>query len=233
MLNNLRRYLFMMTHPRVGEVWQLHRVTDEQSADAAERTYEITPSKLVALIESRLQRGYQFVSLAQLQEMIASNVYGKKFISITLDDGYEDNLTVAYPIFKKYNIPFCIFIAKSYIREGKAPYVFMTEEQIREINKDPLCTIGSHTVTHRRLYNLMPEMQLQEITECKTWLEEILQEPVPYFAYPYGSYTIVTIKALREAGVQLAVRAWGGPVRATNRNDMYQIHRIIIKETSK
>ena len=225
--------MFIMTHPGVGEVWQLHRVTDKPSPDAAERVYEITPSKLIALIESRLKRGFHFVSLAQIQEMIASNVYDKKFISITLDDGYEDNLTVAYPIFKKYNIPFCIFIAKSYICEGRNPYTFMTEDQIREINKDPLCTIGSHTVTHRRLYNLAPEVQLQEIIECKAWLEEILQEPVPYFAYPYGSYTTVTLKALHKAGVQLAVRAWGGPVRATDRNDVCQIHRIIIKETSK
>lgn len=230
MLNNLRRYLFMMSHPGVGEVWQLHRVTNEMSPDESERVYELSPERLISLIESHLKKGYRFISLAQLQEMIKTGEYEKKWISITLDDGYEDNLTVAYPIFKRYNIPFCIFITKSYILEGKKPYKFLTEEQIYEINKDPLCTIGSHTVTHRRLYNLTPDVQLQEISECKIWLEGILQEPVTYFASPYGSYTYVTIYTMRKAGVEMAFRAWGGPVRATKRNDVYQIPRIILNE---
>lgn len=41
---------------------------------------------------------------------------------ITIDDGYEDNYKIAYPILKKYNVPATIYIATDYIENEKVPW---------------------------------------------------------------------------------------------------------------
>ena len=37
------------------------------------------------------------------------------FIAFTIDDGYLDNYTHAYPVFKRHNVPFTIFVATDFI----------------------------------------------------------------------------------------------------------------------
>jgi peptidoglycan/xylan/chitin deacetylase (PgdA/CDA1 family) len=46
--------------------------------------------------------------------------FGRRFVCITLDDGYRDNKAWAYPIFKRYEAPFTIFVPTSFPeRAGK------------------------------------------------------------------------------------------------------------------
>jgi peptidoglycan/xylan/chitin deacetylase (PgdA/CDA1 family) len=40
--------------------------------------------------------------------------YGKPFVCFTFDDGYRDNLEYAYPIFKRHNLPFTIYVPTDY-----------------------------------------------------------------------------------------------------------------------
>src|SRR5439155_7898210 len=39
-------------------------------------------------------------------------------ISVTLDDGYANNLHSAYPILRKYNVPATLFLATGYVMSG-------------------------------------------------------------------------------------------------------------------
>jgi peptidoglycan/xylan/chitin deacetylase (PgdA/CDA1 family) len=49
------------------------------------------------------------VSLDELYALLIDNkLAGNKFVSFTFDDGYKDTFTIAYPVMKKYNIPFTI-----------------------------------------------------------------------------------------------------------------------------
>ena len=58
-----------------------------------------------------LKKKYDLISLDQINERLKNkSKFKKKFIVITFDDGYKDNLTLAYPMFKKHNIPFTIYI---------------------------------------------------------------------------------------------------------------------------
>ena len=38
----------------------------------------------------------------------------KRFVCITFDDGYRDNLDFAYPVLKKYQVPFAIYVATGF-----------------------------------------------------------------------------------------------------------------------
>jgi peptidoglycan/xylan/chitin deacetylase (PgdA/CDA1 family) len=64
--------------------------------------------------------------------------------------------------------------------------VAMTWEEIRELNRDPLCTIGAHTLNHYAIKRLSTEDALQELAQSKSAIETRLGELCEFFAYPYG-----------------------------------------------
>lgn len=62
----------------------------------------------------------------------------------------------------------------------------MTWSEIAELNKDPLCTIGAHTISHPMLARLSEEDAKFEMMESASIIEAELGERPRHFAYPYG-----------------------------------------------
>jgi len=122
-LNILRRKIYNLFHPEIGRILMLHRVTEERSRLAANRELEVTPAFLEKTILDYKQRGYRFVSMDEVFQILSSkkrtNFRKHPFVAITLDDGYRDNYEVAYPVFKKYQVPFCVNITTDFL-ERKA-----------------------------------------------------------------------------------------------------------------
>ena len=221
------RNVYNFFHPVVGEIWQLHRVRFDLSADENIRKYEITPDRLEQLIVDYKKRNFTFISLNDMYERFNGNFHlNNKYISITLDDGYEDNYLVAYPIFKKYNIPFTIFISKSYITGFK----MLSTEQILALSKDNLCTIGGHTVNHPHLTDLSYQLQEHEICECNKWLKNITGKPILFVAFPYGDYNNYTIDIIKKNNIKCSFAAWGGGVRLFG--NVCKVPRVLVTENN-
>jgi peptidoglycan/xylan/chitin deacetylase (PgdA/CDA1 family) len=57
------------------------------------------------------------IPLLSLSEALIKleNPSGERFVSFTLDDGYRDNLRVALPIFRKYGVPFTIYVTSAFL----------------------------------------------------------------------------------------------------------------------
>ena len=228
----IRRYWFNLLHPAIGEVWQLHRVTNEQSVQERKRSYEITPARLESLISEYQRKGYEFIPIAEVVERMRGK-RDKKFVSVTLDDGYANNYEVAYPIFKKYHVPFCIYVCKGMIMGNRKEdniehYKMLSIDQLKTLDKDSLCTIGGHTTSHVRLTHLLKEQQKQEILGCKIWLENILDHPIEDYAFPYGDYSASTIDILKQVGIKRAVASWGGGVRKNTPERILDIPRVLV-----
>lgn len=62
----------------------------------------------------------------------------------------------------------------------------MTWDEIRELAKDPLVTIGAHTVRHFAVAKLSPEDATAEIAGSIRRVEQELGHPCRHFSYPYG-----------------------------------------------
>ncbi|MEM8685900.1 MAG: polysaccharide deacetylase family protein [Pseudomonadota bacterium] len=62
----------------------------------------------------------------------------------------------------------------------------MTWDQVREINEDPLCTIGAHTVHHYAVGRLSEEDAYLEMLLSRGRIAEELGAAPQFFCYPYG-----------------------------------------------
>ena len=88
--------------------------------------------------------------------------------------------------------------------------------------------IGAHTVTHPILARLDEHSARSEIATSKSFLENLLGEPVPYFAYPNGKpdidYTVRDAAIVRDAGFTAALSTAWGATRAGD--DLFQLPRF-------
>ncbi len=130
-LSNVTRPLY----GGIGSILMLHRVCPEghSGATLAEtRSLEVTPENLERLVENLMHRGFTFISINELVEVLKGEYFRKRFIVLTFDDGYRDNLTFAYPILIKYNIPFTINVVTGFPNHTAILWWYLLEDLIKQ-----------------------------------------------------------------------------------------------------
>lgn len=80
----------------------------------------------------------------------------------------------------------------------------MSKDELVDLSKHPLISIGGHTSNHVALGFLDEAGQRYEIESNKLWLENVLGKSVTGFAYPNGSYNSNTISLIKEVGFEYA-----------------------------
>ena len=212
----IARKLHNLTHPVVGHILMLHSITEHPVNPGL----EITPKWLEQTINNYQARGWLFVSIDNLATLNTQHttLNTKKWVCLTFDDGYLDNLTLAHPILKKHQVPFCLYATRDFYRGTAHPHwnpeaSMMTAEQLAELSHDPLCTIGCHTCSHPHLSTLPVEQQRRELADSKADLEQLLGTDVRHLAYPHGDYNADTLRIVAELGFKTAVTTSGRPVR--------------------
>lgn len=105
------------------------------------------------------------------------------------------------------------------VGEGERRNQMLTWDQVRLMKQQGI-DFGGHTVTHPFISRLSREEAAWEVSECKRRIEEELQSPADYFAYPsgrgedFGSWNKQTV---RDAGYRAAVTTiWGMNYRSTD-----------------
>lgn len=128
---NLRRKLYHLTHPVVGEIWCLHRVLPQRSDFKSNRDLEIAPDYLEQLIVEKQSQGFRFVDMEAFVAAANGEKREKNLIHITFDDGFEDVFTNAYPILKQHKIPFTLYVTTD-MPDGKADLWWLQLEQLAQ-----------------------------------------------------------------------------------------------------
>lgn len=115
LIQKIIRKIYKLFYPVWGEILMLHRVVNQRSILIDNRLMEITPQFLEKAVLEYKKKNYQFVSIDDVYKMAVEKKHPRqKFVCFTFDDGYTDNYEIAYPIFKKYNIPFAIYITTDF-----------------------------------------------------------------------------------------------------------------------
>lgn len=163
------------------------------------------------------------------------NIGGQKYDCVTEDqkkDSFRQLKSVLFSLpYEHQKVEFKRLFA-DYLKESVFPNDTLTWEQIEELSKDPLCTIGCHTMTHCRLAITDAAALDYELCESKKILEKHIGKSVEQLSYPYGWKTDVSDAAIeyaKKCGYKTAARSFGGPVRKKD-YDMYQLKRIMVNE---
>jgi len=105
----------------------------------------------------------------------------------------------------------------------------MNWEQVRELSKNPLFTIGGHSHTHRILAYLDQSELEYEITTSLEKLRTCLGAAVKHYSYPEGlahCYSDRVVDELRRCGVVCALTAEHG--MNSLGDDLFHLKRVIV-----
>ncbi len=223
----------------------------------------------------RLRRsGLDIVSLDEMYRRLTQRDFKRRFVCLTFDDGYRDNLQWAYPILKKHEVPFALYVPTSFpdrigeiwwvalervvanndriglyidgrerrfdcarpddkkniyeqlywwlrsletedelravVRDLAARYgidmkalcdeLCMSWEDIAELSRDPLVTIGAHTVNHYMLKKTTERVARSEMEMSRAVIESAIGIRPEHFAYPVGDPASAGSARIRDRG---------------------------------
>jgi peptidoglycan/xylan/chitin deacetylase (PgdA/CDA1 family) len=110
--------LYQLTRPLVGGVGAiltLHHVRPPRpDAFQPNRLLEVAPAFLDRLLRQLKLAGVDLISLDEMHRRMVVGEFAHRFVCITFDDGYKDVLEYAYPLLKKYAVPFTLYIPTSF-----------------------------------------------------------------------------------------------------------------------
>lgn len=289
----------------LGVVLMLHRVAKyDKSRLVPNEDLKVSPAFLQKTIDKYRKAGFAFLSLDEVYNIITGkNKIDKPFVAFTLDDGYLDNYTMAYPIFKRNHVPFCIFVATDFPDKqailwwitiedlilshdeihlsDSSTYICQTYQQkwdtfrllrekilkldqknlltslqdlfadyqidwlepiqemsmswdnIRELGKEPLCTIGGHTMSHPSFIPLTLEKIKTEIDGGLEKLSTVIEYDIRHFAYPYGSIKEDgerEYEYLKSFDFKTTFVSFGGVVTKNDINNMTHLPRFMLRK---
>lgn len=106
-----------------------------------------------------------------------------------------------------------------------------TWEMLKDLDKDPLVTIGAHTVRHPFLPKLDIDDARLEMTESRERITQMLGTTPQFFAYPYGFNSAVSareVKLAEEAGFKAAFTTRKGLVSPEHIDHKWTLPRVSI-----
>ena len=109
-LSRLPRLIRSLSKSR-GVIFTLHRVLPEEPADFSPNAIlQVQPDFLDYVIERIRALGLDIVTLDEALERLAAATPGRRFVVLTFDDAYKDNLRYALPILRRHEAPFTLYV---------------------------------------------------------------------------------------------------------------------------
>lgn len=192
--------------------------------------FEMTAVSFERLMTFMTDNGWHAMTYDELKQMVESRQWKPKYFYLTFDDTYDTVYTEAYPILKRLNIPFTMFITKGLV----GTKIFITMEHLHELAKEPLSTIGCHGLDHKMFRDFTSEEMERQCREEKEWLEKTFDIKVDSFAFPYGRIVEVSNSNRRQIAnmnFSLAFSAIEGTIRSIWWTGKHYLPRVNVSET--
>lgn len=195
-----------------------------------ESSFEMTTTSFEQLMQYLVDNGWHAMTFEELQKMVETRKWKQKHFYLTFDDTYDTVYTQAYPVLKRLQIPFTMFITKGLIDKTD----FMTMPHLQALAKESLCTIGCHGLEHKEFRYFSKNEVARHCVEEREWLEQTLGVQVRSFAYPYGRIVEVSNanrRLMPQLGFELAFSAIEGTIRSVWWTGKHYLPRVNVSET--
>lgn len=219
--------------PSHAVILQYHHVSNETP-----QATSISPQQFSKHLQWLKDNNFQVWPLQKivkaLQEQPSKNKTGNnlpdRVVAITFDDGYKNNYEHAYPLLRKFDYPFTIFLNTKPVNDGYKSH--LSWHQIKEMSENG-ATIANHTKTHpyllRRENSESSEQWLKRMKEEINHAEKSIQKHTgkseKLFAYPYGESSPKLRELLNELGYT-SFSQFSGPISADS--DFSQLPRFAL-----
>lgn len=190
--------------PVVVPILMYHHFNDlPANASEALRTWTVSPEQFAAQLDYMRARGFHTITFKQLIDFFERGApLPTQPIILTIDDGWIDAYTVAFPELHKRDMVGVFFVPTNYATAGGE--LLMNWEQALEMHRAGM-EFGGHTISHADLTKADLAEARRQLVESKAIMEEKIGAPVLALSYPYGAYDSRIVAETEAAGYQAAV----------------------------
>ncbi len=167
--------------------------------------------------------GIEYIHPRDFESSLSSNKKERKIL-FTVDDGLLSFYENAWPILKKKNIPFILFVNTREV----GSYNYMNWDQIIELHNSTNVEIGNHSHSHEYLVDEEPEVIKEDILKSIKIFENKLGNNSKFFSYPFGEYSLKFKSIIKELGFKYAFGQHSGVIDETK--DLFELPRFPINE---
>jgi peptidoglycan/xylan/chitin deacetylase (PgdA/CDA1 family) len=186
---------------RVRPVLMYHSISPSTAPDP--HRLRVHPDRLDRHLRLLRRLGLRGVGLTELLRAQERGAAGR-LVALTFDDGYTDFVEHAMPLLERHGMRATLYVVAGRMSGTNewdtGPRLdVMGPEQVRRVAAAGH-EVGSHTLTHARLAGADPGTLTDEVATSRRVLEDVLQDDVVSFCYPYGAYDVAAADAVQAAG---------------------------------
>jgi peptidoglycan/xylan/chitin deacetylase (PgdA/CDA1 family) len=147
---------------------------------------------------------------------------------LTFDDGHAGVFEHAYPLLSERGLPFTLYLTTGPMDGGgslhdDARMHLLSWREVEKMMGSGLVTIGAHTHEHLDMRHHDEERLRHDLAMCDSLLESRLGVKPRHFAYPWGHWSAIGDRLVREF-YDSAVLGGGRGIRPGD--DLYMLHRV-------
>lgn len=108
-----------------GAILSFHRVLPDGAATLTPGT-AVTVSQLRNVLHFLRLSGMELVRLLDIPSRLSAST-SRRFVAITLDDGYRDNFEQGLPVFREFAAPFSVFPCTGFLNRTDILWIYLLE----------------------------------------------------------------------------------------------------------
>jgi peptidoglycan/xylan/chitin deacetylase (PgdA/CDA1 family) len=162
-----------------AHIFVLHRIGDNRYPST-----NTSINKLEKYLKYVTTNGYKVVTLSKLAKMIKNKENIDKVVVFCEDDGYKSFYKNGLPLFKKYKVPFTLFVYTKATTQKWGD--FMSWKEVRKASE--YGELGVHSWAHPHLAKLSNQQIIKNTKKAIGVFKKYIGYVPKMYAYPYGEY---------------------------------------------
>nr|WP_319398695.1 polysaccharide deacetylase family protein [uncultured Carboxylicivirga sp.] len=201
--------------------WQVTTLVYHRFGDARYPSTNTTKSSFEEQLRWLKQNDY--ISVMASEVAMLTDKDEKKYVCITVDDGYKSFKENGMPLLKKYGMKATVFVNTQSVGWGD----YLTWDDLKELQKEGI-EIGSHSHSHDYFLNKNKEERLiyfeSDLGLSEKLFKKYLGAKPRTYAYPYGEFDQEMKALIKHKGYKLAFAQNSGVWNETS--DFFAIPRF-------
>jgi len=182
-------------------ILQYHHISD-----STPKSTSLSPELFKQHLKYLNENQFEVLSLdTVIKKLKKGELFRDKTVVITFDDGYRSVYETAFPLLKKYQFPFTVFVHTAPLEQQLSQFV--SWQNLTEMTQFG-ASVANHTVNHQHLikknivdnWSQRKVMILSEILDSQKVLEQKANNVLLALAYPYGEFDQQSSQIAKELG---------------------------------
>ena len=181
--------------------WQVKTLVYHRFGDSRYPSTNTTKEAFEQQLKWLQQNGFSSVTASEVNRLTDKDE--KKYVCITIDDGYKSFKENGFLLLKKYGMKATLYVNTESV--GWRDY--LSWDEIKELQREGI-EIGNHSHSHEYFLNKKPEERLlyfeSDLELSEKLFKKYLGDKPKTYAYPYGEFNAQMMALLKQKGYSMA-----------------------------